>query len=197
MVATSPIRQKNDVILSEAKDPCILFGVSQSSQPGCPIPRSLIANRDPQRAHLLTSIAKGGINNAAPANNSREQGFTLLELMIVMVVIGLLAAIAIPAYTSNIRNAKEAVLKEDLHTMRQAIDSYTVDKAKAPQSLDDLVQAGYLKSMPVDPFTHRSDTWLPATEDTNMSLDQTETGIDDVHSGAQQTASDGTSYNTW
>jgi len=124
-------------------------------------------------------------------------GFTLLELMIVMVVIGLLAAIAIPAYTSNIRNAKEAVLKEDLHTMRQAIDSYTVDKAKAPQSLDDLVQAGYLKAMPVDPFTHRSDTWLPVTEDINMSLDQTETGIDDVHSGAQQTASDGTSYNTW
>jgi general secretion pathway protein G len=126
-----------------------------------------------------------------------SSGFTLLELMIVMVVIGLLAAIAIPAYTSNIRNAKEAVLKEDLHTMRQAIDSYTVDKAKAPQSLDDLVQAGYLKSMPVDPFTHRSDTWLPVQEDTNISLDQTETGIDDVHSGAQQTASDGTSYNTW
>jgi general secretion pathway protein G len=132
-----------------------------------------------------------------PANREAEQGFTLLELMIVMVVIGLLAAIAIPAYTSNIRNAKEAVLKEDLHTMRQAIDSYTVDKAKAPQSLDDLVQAGYLKSMPVDPFTHRSDSWLPVQEDTLMSLDQTQAGIDDVHSGAQQTASDGTSYNTW
>jgi general secretion pathway protein G len=126
-----------------------------------------------------------------------EHGFTLLELMIVMVVIGLLAAIAIPAYTSNIRNAKEAVLKEDLHTMRQAIDSYTVDKAKAPQSLDDLVQAGYLKAMPVDPFTHRSDTWLPVQDDTLSSMDQTESGIDDVHSGAQQTASDGTSYNTW
>jgi general secretion pathway protein G len=126
-----------------------------------------------------------------------EHGFTLLELMIVMVVIGLLAAIAIPAYTSNIRNAKEAVLKEDLHTMRQAIDSYTVDKAKAPQSLDDLVQAGYLKAMPVDPFTHRSDTWLAVQDDTLSSIDQTESGIDDVHSGAQQTASDGTSYSTW
>jgi general secretion pathway protein G len=126
-----------------------------------------------------------------------EQGFTLLELMIVMVVIGLLAAIAIPAYTSNIRNAKEAVLKEDLHTMRQAIDSYTVDKAKAPQSLDDLVQAGYLKAMPVDPFTHRSDTWMPVQDDTLSSIDQTDSGIDDVHSGAQQTASDGTSYSTW
>ena len=117
--------------------------------------------------------------------------------MIVMVVIGLLAAIAIPAYTSNIRNAKEAVLKEDLHTLRQAIDSYTVDKAKAPQSLDDLVQAGYIKSMPVDPFTHRSDTWMTSQDDTLMSLDQTESGINDVHSGSQQTAIDGTSYSTW
>jgi general secretion pathway protein G len=128
---------------------------------------------------------------------SPASGFTLLELMIVMVVIGLLAAIAIPAYTSNIRNAREAVLKEDLHVLRQAIDSYTVDKQKAPQTLDDLVQAGYIKTMPVDPFTRRSDTWLPVQEDTLMSLDQTDSGIDDVHSGSQLTASDGTSYSTW
>jgi general secretion pathway protein G len=134
-----------------------------------------------------------------PSRTARpaEQGFTLLELMIVMVVIGILAAIAIPSYTSSVRNAKEAVLREDLHTMRAAIDSYTVDKQKAPQSLDDLVQSGYLKVMPVDPFTNRSDTWIPAQEDTLMSLDQTQAGIDDVHSGAQMTASDGTSYNTW
>jgi general secretion pathway protein G len=126
-----------------------------------------------------------------------ERGFTLLELMIVMVVIGILAAIAIPSYTNSIRSAKEAVLREDLHTMRAAIDSYTVDKQKAPQSLDDLVQSGYLKVMPVDPFTLRSDTWMPVQEDTLMSLDQTQAGISDVHSGAQMTASDGTSYNTW
>jgi general secretion pathway protein G len=118
--------------------------------------------------------------------------------MIVMVVIGLLAAIAIPAYVTNIKHAKEAVLKEDLHIMRVAIDSYTVDKQKAPQSLDDLVQSGYIKnSLPVDPFTHRSDTWMPVQEDTLMSLDQTESGIDDVHSGSQETAIDGTSYSTW
>lgn len=128
---------------------------------------------------------------------SSEQGFTLLELMIVMVVIGLLAAIAIPAYTTNIKHAREAVLKEDLHILRQAIGSYTVDKEKAPQSLDDLVQSGYIKVMPIDPFTHRSDTWMPAQEDTLMSLDQTESGIDDVHSGSQETAIDGTSYSTW
>jgi general secretion pathway protein G len=131
------------------------------------------------------------------ASRSAEQGFTLLELMIVMVVIGLLAAIAIPSYTNNIRNAKEAVLKEDLHTMRTAIDSYTVDKQKAPETLDDLVQAGYLKTMPKDPFTDRSDTWVPAEDDSMSTTDQTQSGINDVHSGAQQTASDGTSYSTW
>ncbi len=126
-----------------------------------------------------------------------EAGFTLLELMIVMVVIGLLAAIAIPSYTNNVRNAKEAVLKEDLRTMRVAIDSYTVDKQKAPQTLDDLVQAGYLKTMPVDPFTRRRDTWVPVQSDTLSSLDQTQSGIDDVHSGAGLNASDGTSYASW
>jgi general secretion pathway protein G len=131
------------------------------------------------------------------AGRRAEAGFTLLELMIVMVVIGLLAAIAIPSYTNNVRNAKEAVLKEDLHTMRVAIDSYTVDKQKAPQTLDDLVQAGYLKTMPVDPFTRRSDTWVPVQSDSLSSLDQTQSGIDDVHSGAGLKASDGTSYASW
>ena len=117
--------------------------------------------------------------------------------MIVMVIIGLLAAIAVPMYVQSVRHAREAVLKEDLRTLRSAIDSYTVDKQKAPQSLDDLVQAGYIKSMPVDPFTHRSDTWVPAQDDTLSSLDQTESGINDVHSGAPGAASDGTSYSSW
>jgi len=117
--------------------------------------------------------------------------------MIVMVVIGLLAAIAIPSYTNNVRNAKEAVLREDLHTMRTAIDSYTVDKQKGPQTLDDLVQAGYLKTMPVDPFTHRSDSWTHVEGDSLMTTDQTQPGITDVHSGAQQTSSEGTAYSTW
>jgi general secretion pathway protein G len=117
--------------------------------------------------------------------------------MIVMVVIGLLAAIAIPSYTRNIRAANEAVLREDLYTMRRAIDSYTVDKQKAPQTLDDLVQGGYLKSMPVDPMTKRSDTWMASQDDSVTNLDQTDSGINDVHSGSQLTGSDGTSYSTW
>lgn len=142
-------------------------------------------------------IAKGRIDASRSAERDSERGFTLLELMIVMTIIGLLAAIAIPSYVNNVRRAKEAVLKEDLHTMREAIDSYTVDKQKAPQSLDDLVQSGYLKTMPVDPITGRSDTWIAAQDDTLSSIDQTEPGISDVHSGSQATASDGTSYNTW
>jgi general secretion pathway protein G len=117
--------------------------------------------------------------------------------MVVMMIIGILTAMAIPAYSRILRAAREAVLKQDLHVMREAIDSYTVDKQKAPQSLDDLVQSGYLKVMPIDPITNRSDTWMPTQEDTLNSIDQTQPGIDDVHSGAQQTALDGSSYNTW
>ena len=82
------------------------------------------------------------------ANSKGGSGFTLVELMIVMLIIGVLAAIAIPSFIRSIKNAKEAVLKEDLHVMRNAIDSYTMDKRKAPQSLDDLVQTGYLKAIP-------------------------------------------------
>jgi general secretion pathway protein G len=144
-------------------------------------------------------VATPPFREAAAESHRRnsEQGFTLLELMIVMVIIGILAAIAVPAYVNAVRSAREATLKADLYTMRRAIDSYTVDKQKAPQSLEDLVQAGYLKSMPVDPFTHRSDTWVPAQSDVLSSVDQTEPGIDDVHSGAQLVGSDGTAYNTW
>lgn len=126
-----------------------------------------------------------------------ETGFTLLELMIVMAIMLVLAAIAVPSYVNTVRSAREAALKADLYEMRRAIDSYTVDKQKAPQSLDDLVQAGYLKTMPVDPFTHRTDTWVPVQSDMLNSIDQTDPGIDDVHSGAQLTGSDGTAYSTW
>jgi general secretion pathway protein G len=135
---------------------------------------------------------------STPTRASRlEQGFTLIELMIVMVIIGLLAAIAVPMYVQSVRHAKEAVLKEDLRTLRGAIDSYTVDKQKAPQSLDDLVEAGYIKVMPKDPFTNRTDTWIPAQDDSLQSIDQTQAGINDVHSGAQEVGSDGTTYSSW
>ena len=129
--------------------------------------------------------------------NSGESGFTLVELMIVMTIIGILSAIAIPSYIRSVKKANEAVLREDLHTLRTAIDSYTVDKEKAPQSLDDLVQAGYLKSIPVDPMTSRSDTWMTSESDTMTDINETQGGMDDVHSGSEGLATDGTTYNTW
>lgn len=131
------------------------------------------------------------------ASNSGERGFTLVELMIVMTIIGILAAIAIPSYVRAVQKAREAVLREDLHTMRTAIDSYTVDKEKAPETLDDLVQAGYLKAIPKDPMTSSSDTWITNQSDTMTDIDETQGGMDDVHSGSQAVASDGTTYNTW
>ena len=118
--------------------------------------------------------------------------------MIVMVIIGILAAIAIPSFTQNVKHAREAVLREDLHTMRNAIDSYTYDKQKAPQDGADLVSSGYLKVMPVDPFTQRNDTWLFDQGSAYTSIDETQSGgIDNVHSGSQQVSSEGTGYNTW
>jgi general secretion pathway protein G len=128
---------------------------------------------------------------------ARESGFTLFELMIVMAIIAILASVAIPSYINAVRHGREAALRQDLWVMRQAIDSYTVDKEKAPQSLDDLVQSGYLKAIPVDPITASSDTWMPDTSDTLMDIDQTAGGINNVHSGAQGVATDGSSYNTW
>jgi general secretion pathway protein G len=105
--------------------------------------------------------------------------------------------VAVPSFVGAIRQAREAVLKEDLHVMRAAIDSYTMDKQKAPQTLDDLLQDGYLKSIPEDPFTHAKDTWVPDSSDALYSLDQTEPGIDNVHSGSQETGSDGHPYSSW
>ena len=126
-----------------------------------------------------------------------EGGFTLIELIIVMAIIGILSVIAIPSFVQSVKKAKEAALKEYLHTMRNAIDSYTVDKEKAPQGLDDLVQAGYLKSLPVDPMTNRSDSWMTSESDTMTDINETQGGLDDVHSGSEAVATDGTTYNTW
>jgi general secretion pathway protein G len=127
----------------------------------------------------------------------QDAGFTLMELMIVMAIIGVLAVVAIPKFTAAIKMAREAVLKEDLHVMRAAIDSYTMDKQKAPQSLEDLITDGYLKAIPEDPMTHTKDSWVTDSNGALYSIDQTDPGIDDVHSGSQELDSNGQAYSTW
>jgi general secretion pathway protein G len=129
----------------------------------------------------------------------RSRGFTLIELMIVISIILILVSVALPAYNQSIVRARESVLKQNLFTLRSVISQYTLDKQKAPQSLDDLVSAGYLKQLPVDPMTGHNDTWAPEQEEnTVMSIDeQDQGGIIDVHSGSDAVSSDGTAYNTW
>jgi general secretion pathway protein G len=129
--------------------------------------------------------------------NRRDRGFTLIELMIVISLILILVSISIPVYNQSILRAKESVLKQDLFQMRSLISQYTLDKQKAPTSLDDLVQAGYIKQIPTDPMTGSNGSWTVDQEDTLMSVDQQDPGISDVHSGASQVSSDGTAYSTW
>jgi general secretion pathway protein G len=130
---------------------------------------------------------------------NRHRGFTLIELMIVISIILILVSVALPAYNQSIVRARESVLKQNLFTLRSVISQYTLDKQKAPQALDDLVSAGYLKQIPNDPMTGQNSTWVPDQEEgTVMSIDeQDQGGIIDVHSGSSGMGSDGTPYNTW
>jgi len=126
-----------------------------------------------------------------------QRGFTLIELIIVCAMISILLGIMVPIYRLHVLHANEAVLKEDLYHMRTAIDQYTQDKGKAPQTLEDIVTAGYLHAIPKDPFTRAADTWQTVQEDVLTSIDQTEPGISDVKSGSSLVSSEGTAYNTW
>lgn len=119
-------------------------------------------------------------------------GFTLVELMVVMAIIALLLSLALPRYFNHLESARETILKQDLVVMRDAIDKYHSDRGRYPDSLDELVSARYLRSVPVDPVTERSDTWLadpPAGEAAGA--------LYDVRSGAPGTAKDGTRYADW
>lgn len=128
----------------------------------------------------------------------RRLGFTLLELMVVLLLIIILAGMAVPTYHVAITRSREAVLRDDLYIMRKLIDQYTIDKQHPPQALQDLVDAGYLRGgVPTDPFTGRNDTWQVDMEDVPISPDSGP-GIVDVHSGSNDMSSDGTTpYSSW
>jgi general secretion pathway protein G len=120
----------------------------------------------------------------------------MLELMIVMIIMGILLSITVPIYTQSVVRAREAVLRNDLFELRKLISQYTLDKQKAPQSLDDLVSGGYLKEIPKDPMTHEAN-WEVKQEEVLLTVDQQDPGIDDVHSASSMTSSDGTAYSSW
>ena len=123
-------------------------------------------------------------------------GFTLIELTVVISIILILLSIAVPIYSQSINRAREDNLRKNLWTLNRVIVQYTLDKKKAPQSLGDLQQAGYTKSIPED-ITGREDTWVPEEDDTIMSPEQTEPGMSGVHSGSSLVSSDGTAYSEW
>jgi general secretion pathway protein G len=124
-------------------------------------------------------------------------GFTLIEIMVVLTIIAILVGIAAVRYDRSMVNAREAVLKQDLQALRGAIQQYTLDKQQAPQSLEELASAGYLREVPTDPITRTKD-WELVYEDVMLSPDQTGTGVTDVKSKSDAVSpNDGTAYNTW
>lgn len=125
------------------------------------------------------------------------RGFTLIELMVVMAIVTVLVSMAVPYYQKSIMRAKESVLRNNLFTMRTVIDEYTYDKQKAPQSLQDLVQEGYLRTVPVDPITGSDNSWKIIMEDSSNSVSQSDPGIFDVKSGSDKTSLEGTPYSDW
>jgi general secretion pathway protein G len=136
-------------------------------------------------------------SGSALALKKGGRGYTLIELIIVMAIISILVAIAIPQYQKSLLRTKETLLKNNLFTMRTVIDEYTFDKKKAPQTLQDLVNEGYLRAVPLDPITRSDQTWRLIMEDALTQVDQTQSGIFDVRSGSDLKSLEGNLYSEW
>ena len=127
--------------------------------------------------------------------NSR--GFTIIELLVVMSVIVVLASMGMVQYRNSVRRAEEAALKENLFRMRDAMDQFYADKNKWPNDLSELVSEGYIREIPTDPITKSKDTWRTDTAEPDGNNPASSGGIDNVHSGSEETALDGTQYSEW
>lgn len=152
-----------------------------------------------ERSTRIGNASRPG--SALAARSSRRawlrRGYTLIELVIVMAIISILVSIAVPLYQKSLLRTKESLLKNNLFTLRTVIDEYTFDKKKAPQTLEDLVNEGYLRAVPIDPITGNSQSWRLIMEDAVSMVDQTQPGIFDVRSGSDLKSLEGTAYSEW
>jgi general secretion pathway protein G len=142
-----------------------------------------------------THQAERSLLNGTERQSFLSGGFTLLELMIVISIIIILAAITLPQFQKTIMHTREAVLRDDLHKMRSLIDQYAADKGKLPQSLEEMVSEGYMRDVPVDPITGQTDWAITTGEDPNST--EGEQGMTDIHSSSTEVSSEGTPYSEW
>ena len=151
----------------------------------------------PRSSSISATVVRFHRRRHPYVSSVKDPGFTLIELLVVVTLIVVLASIGLATYSTSITKSKEAVLKEDLFRMRDAIDQYHADKGNYPPSLDELVSNGYMRKLPDDPFTGSASTWQTTPAELDASNPTAEPGIFDVKSGSEQTALDGSKYSDW
>ena len=145
----------------------------------------------------MQGVHPRGVAVGSPQARNLERGFTMIELLVVMTLIVILATMGMTQYKTSQVYAREAVLKEDLFRLRDAIDQYYADKGQYPSTIDALVSDGYLRKVPEDPFTKSSSSWQTVPAEPDPANPTAEPGVYDIKSGSDQTALDGTKYAEW